>query len=266
MEPHQRGDWSSTRHMTVRFDDVDTINRVEYTWVQMFDIEKRMPMSATLTEPGLDGNFRIPVKSSVTQSALYIVLRAVYLHGSDSYGLVTAKHFSDTYTDTKGHKVKRISVLARAPLAWVKMNTSRDTEPATCHFTGDTIYGCQPEMFVSRIHASIDRYVHSAFMFTPFTQNSTERDSRLSQLVSETLSILGAPLAFKVLHEQSRLTLELWQGRGGSDSLTLADPQNALWGTCVLWQTDSDQVTLTRATVNQQTDRYTGRVQLIGCA
>ncbi|KAJ7984119.1 hypothetical protein DPEC_G00364030 [Dallia pectoralis] len=254
MEPHQRGDWSSTRHMTVRFDDVDTINRVEYTWVQMFDIEKRMPMSATLTEPGLDGNFRIPVKSSVTQSALYIVLRAVYLHGSDSYGLVTAKHFSDTYTDTKGHKVKRISVLARAPLAWVKMNTSRDTEPATCYFTGDTIYGCQPEMFVSRIHASIDRYVHSAFMFTLFTQNSTERDSRLSQLVSETLSILGAPLAFKVLHEQSRLTLELWQGRGGSDSLTLADPQNALWGTCVLWQTDSDQVTLTRATVNQQTD------------
>ncbi|KAJ7984120.1 hypothetical protein DPEC_G00364040 [Dallia pectoralis] len=92
------------------------------------------------------------------------------------------------------------------------MNTSRDTEPATCYFTGDTIYGCQPEMFVSRIHASIDRYVHSAFMFTLFTQNSTERDSRLSQLVSETLSILGASRV-QVLHEQSRLTLELWQGR-----------------------------------------------------
>ena len=66
MEHCQKGDWSSTRHMAVRCEDVGALTRLAYTWVQMFDIEKRIPMSVTLTEPGLDGVFRIPVESDMS--------------------------------------------------------------------------------------------------------------------------------------------------------------------------------------------------------
>lgn len=242
--------------MTVRFDDVHLISRVDYTWVHMSDIEKRMPISESLTEPGLDGLFRIPVESHVIPSTRYIVLRAVYTHGGDSYGLVTAKHFTNTYTDTKGHKVKRISVLARAPLAWVKINTHNDTTVPhlTYPYTGDMVCGHQPDVIVSRIYANMNRYVNNTLVFTSYTPDSGERDSLASELVSETLSILAAPLAFKALHEQSRLTLERLQCPRDRDILTIPDPHRALWGTCVLWQLDSELGTLSRATVNQQTD------------
>lgn len=176
--------------MTVRFDNVDVISRVEYTWVHIVDIEKRIPMTVTLTEPRFDGSFRIPIGSAAIPTMGYIVLRAVYRHGGDGYGLVTTKHFSDTYTDTRGHKVNMISVLSRAPLAWVKMNThAAESYP----FTGDAVCGHQPEMVVQRIYTFINRHMYN-FMFTLCTPESTvETDTMVSELVSETLSPLRAP-------------------------------------------------------------------------
>ncbi|TKS75718.1 hypothetical protein D9C73_010121 [Collichthys lucidus] len=258
MEPCQRGDWSAVRHMTVRFDDADAISHVEYTWVQMFDIEKRIPTTVTLTGPGCDGVFRIPVESAVTPSACYIVLRAVYTDGGDGYGLVTAKHFSNTYTETRGHKVKRISVLARAPLAWVILNTPPATAASRENaypFTGDAFHGHQPEMLVSRIYAAVNRHVHNVFASSSIAPDCTEGDSLDSEVVSDTLSTLGAPLAFKVLHEQSRLTLDRLRDHGDrSEISTIPNPRSAPWGTCVLWQLDRDRDTVTRASVNQEMD------------
>ena len=255
MEPCQRGDWSATRHMTIRFDNVDDIARLEYTWVQMFDIEKRIPLSVMLTDPGFDGIFRIPVDSDFLPNTCYILLKAVYAHSGDDYGLLTAKHFSNTHIDIRGHKVKRISVLARAPLAWVKMITPSDTvvHYKTYTFTGDTVSGHQPEMLVSRIYASMNRHVHTVLAATLRSLDSAERDTLASKLVSETLSTLGAPLAFKVLHEQSRLTLERLHSHSEQGVLAIPDPQCALWGTCVLWQQDSDMSSLSRQSVNHNT-------------
>lgn len=254
MEPCQRGDWSATRHVAVRFDDdPNAISRVEYTWVHMVDIEKRIPMSTTLTEPGFDGAFRIPVESAAIPVACCIVLRVVYTDGCEAYGLVTAKHFSNTYTDTRGHKVKRVSVLARAPLAWVIMNEPPVSAASSKKypFAGDAFHGHQPEMIVSRVYATLNLHVRNAFVSRARVADSAEGDRLTSEVVSDTLSALGAPLAFKVLHEQSRLTLERLRDR--SEISTIPDPRTALWGTCVSWQLDSRDA-LSRASVNQDAD------------
>lgn len=220
----------------------------------------------TLTEPGLDGVFHIPLKSAVFLSMLYIILQVVYTHGGNSYSLVTAKHFSNTYTDTKGHKVKRISILPRVPLAWVKMNTPPNTtvHHQTYPFTGDTVGRYQPEMLVSRIYASMNSHFHKTFVSSSYTLDSTARDILASELVSETLSTLGAPLVFKVLHKQSRLTMERLRFRDNQEILTIHNPNKALWGTCVLWQLDSDLHILSRATVNRRTC-HQSPVRISGC-
>lgn len=260
MEHCQKGDWSSTRHMAVRFEDVGALTRLAYTWVQMFDIEKRIPMSVTLTEPGLDGVFRIPVESDMSPGTHYLVLRAVYMHSGESYGLITAKHFSDMYTDNRGHQVKHISYVARGPLAWVKMNTTADRNEL---YTGDTVSGYQPEAIVSNIYTRVTRCVHSGLVSPSYEPD--EREALATKLVSKTLAILGAPLAFKVLHEQSRLTLERSRCSEDREICTIPDPRDALWGTRVLWKLDSD-LSLSRATVNQETDTspVSGTVQWLG--
>lgn len=257
MEPCQKGDWSSTRHIAVRFENVGALTCLEYTWVQMFEMEKRIPTSVTLTEPGLDGLFRIPVEADTSPGTHCVVLRAVQSHTIESYGLITAKHFSEMYTDHRGHRVKTVSYMARGPLAWVKMNTA---DAQNKLYTGDTISGHQPEAIVSNIYTRVTRCVHSGLVSPSYDPD--EREALATKLVSETLAILGAPLAFKVLHEQSRLTLARLRCSEAREICTVPDPRHALWGTRVLWQLDSD-LSLSRATVNQDIDipRASGTVQ-----
>ncbi|KAK7915610.1 hypothetical protein WMY93_011371 [Mugilogobius chulae] len=73
-------------------------------------------------------------------------------------------------------------------------------------------------------------------------------------ILSTTLSALGAPLAFKVLHEQSRLTCERLRRPGYSPSVALATPESAVWGTCVLWTLLPQTQSLSFQTTNHATD------------
>lgn len=220
-------------------------------------MEKNIPVSVTLTGPGPDGLFRIPVvDSDAIPSRRYTVLRVVDKHGRESYGLVTAKHLSDTYTDARGHKVKRISVLPSAPLAWVKMSApaGASAQGTTYPFAGDSVSGHQPEMLVSRIYSVMNRYVHNTLISPLRTQDSAQGDTLASELVSDTLATLGAPLAFKALHEQSRLTWERSRSSEDTGLVTVPDPRHALWGTCVLWQLDPELGSVSRRTVNRDAD------------
>lgn len=249
MEQQQKSDME--QHISILFEDLSSVNYLEYTWVHQHDIEKRIPVSVTLKESDADGLFRIQVKSTV-RTHIYLLLRTVYKSGEYSYGLLTAKHFSDTYTDVKGHKVKKMCVLACAPLAWVKLISNSASGMKTLTYTGDTVHGYQPEMIISKIYSDLKHYIDTTFVVT----RDTEDSARTQEIIMlTTLSALGAPLAFKVLHEQSRLTLERIRMQGYNKSLAVPDSECAVWGTCVMWQqAGQDLQSLSRKILNQDTE------------
>lgn len=187
-----------TNVLSIKCEDKERVACVEYTWVSLFDIEKRVPESVTLAKPDGEGCFWIPAEPGC---ATVLILRVTYVSGDRDCGLVTAKRLlSDEYANSaKGHKVNRLSFLARAPLAWVKLHaaTSRRCFPSVAYA------GHQPETVVSRIYTSLIRYAHMALD----SHDTDNRDSVVANLVGDTLAALGAPLAFKAVYEQTRLSL-----------------------------------------------------------
>lgn len=236
--------------LSVLFNDPGNVNLLEYTWVQLYDIEKRIPVTVTLTELNTQGVFCIPVESALSIHACFLILRAVYKSGGDGFGLLTAKHFSDTYTDARGHKVRKFSVLASAPLAWVRMTWTSKMCRKALAYMGDTIYGHQPEMIMSNIYSDLRHFIDTTFVSTLDTVEGDTLYTR-EEIMCTTLSAIGAPLAFKALHEQSRLTLERVKTQGYSESFAVPEPEFAVWGSCVMWQLAQDQQSLSCKIVNQ---------------
>ncbi|KAK7878289.1 hypothetical protein WMY93_031108 [Mugilogobius chulae] len=220
-------------HLAVRVEE--HIVEVRYAWVPLFDIEKRIPETVALTETRRDEPLRIPVKLPFVPGMQFIVLHAAYANGRDGYGLVTKKHFSDTYTDSRGHKVRSVSLLAKPPLAWVKfVGPDCELNPGG-PFTGDAIRGFRPEALISKVYSTLHR---NASVLASHRSSSDEatvaNEALVLDLVRDTLAALAAPLAFKVLYEQNRAALSLLHSPASAALATERSP----WGVAVLWRPD----------------------------
>lgn len=226
MDLDQGGDWSGVYHLSVRLAElVSNVRHVEYFWSHVVDIEKAMPSAVILTKSGADGLYRIPLTTIRSRAGNWLIIGVSYIDDRADYGLITAKHFTDTYTSPKGHHVTRVSMsLARPPFAWVKPHVP--SHVSVCQFTGDTVDGHRPESLVSRVYSTMD----AQFRNMLFHVTAADKDVYIETLVRDTLSRLAAPLAFKVVYEQSRLTRELLRGDTGHVPV-----ESDLWGTCVLW-------------------------------
>lgn len=248
MDLNQASDWRQVYHLTVLLaQHVSNVHRLEYFWSHMFDIEKAIPTTVSLSEPGLDGVYRIPLTLAQSRARNWLVIRVVYATKEDDYSLVTAKHLSETHINPKGHEVKKVSILARAPFAWVKVHVHTDVFP----FCGDVVDGYQPESIVSRIYSTMDRQFRTVLFRV--ANADVDMELHIAELVSDTLSRLAALLAFKAVYEQSRLTLERLRCGNRQDIDFISKPEDRLWGTSVLWTLSSDLTRLTRETVNQHT-------------
>ncbi|KAJ7984178.1 hypothetical protein DPEC_G00364620 [Dallia pectoralis] len=100
-------------------------------------------MSATLTEPGLDGNFRIPVEVQCDLRGAYIGPHEQYTcTAADSYGPKYAKHsFPEARTITKGHK--RLPCLPHS----IELPTERDSRLSQlarrhCRYSPERLLPC----------------------------------------------------------------------------------------------------------------------------
>lgn len=227
MDLDQGGDWSEVYHVSVRLAaQAHEVRYVEYFWSHLVEIEKVMPTAVLLAESGADGLYRVPLTRAQSRAGNWLVIRVSYADNrGDDYGLLTAKHFTETYTNAKGHEVKRVSVLARAPFAWVKPHVPSHVSP--CVFTGDAVYGYRPESIVSRVYSTVDVQFRNVL----FHVTAPDKDAHIETLVRDTLSKLAAPLAFKAVYEQSRLTLEHLRDDARRD----APVESTMWGTSVLW-------------------------------
>nr|BBA49189.1 hypothetical protein [Oryzias latipes] len=245
----------SEPQLVVELEGSDAPVLLEYTWVQLYEIEKRLPSSVTLTGPKLGGPVFIPVGPGALRGARCMVLRVVYSQGSESYGLVTDRHFRAAKGHAKGYPVKRISVLASAPLAWVELRHSEHYDTAEPGASLACGHGTdKAEKLVSSIYTSLNRFSYYTVAASR-DGDLSERERVAREVTVATLATLGAPLAFKILHEQSRLTVAraaLRTDGRASDSSWLPDPTQAVWGTSVLWRRegDADPGALSRWVVN----------------
>lgn len=250
MDPSQVGDWSGAYHLTVRLaQHTSNVQLVEYFWSHTVNIEKVIPTAVILTEPGEDGLYRIPLTKAQSRVGNCLIIRVAYAESSkqDDRGLVTAKHLTGMYTNSKGHEVRTVSILARAPFAWVKPHVP--SHVIANPFFGDAIDGHRPESIVSRIYSAVDMEFRNLL----FHVTGEDKDMCIAGLVRDTLSRLAAPLAFKVVYEQSRLTLEHLRRETsrGADGASFIEPDRDLWGTSVLWTLSSDTTPVACTTVNQ---------------
>ncbi|KAL3972456.1 tumor necrosis factor receptor superfamily member 14 [Sarotherodon galilaeus] len=249
MDLSQAGDWSGAYHLTVRLaQHTSNVQLVEYFWSHTVNIEKVIPTTAILTEPGEDGLYRIPLTKVQSRVGNCLVIRVAYTESKqDDRGLITAKHLTGMYTNSKGHEVRMVSILARAPFAWVKPHVP--SLVIANPFFGDTVDGHRPESIVSRIYSAVDMEFRNLL----FHVTGEDKDKYIAELVRDTLSRLAAPLAFKVVYEQSRLTLEHLRRETsqGADGTSFIEPERDLWGTSVLWILSSDITPVACTTVNQ---------------
>lgn len=223
MDLDQQGDWSRVHHVSLRLAETN-VRHVQYFWSHAVDIEKAMPATVVLTNSGVDGLYRIPLTKVQCRAGNWLIIGVSYTDNRVDYGLLTAKHFTDTYTNPNGHQVTRVSMLlARPPFAWVKPHVP--SHVGICQFTGDDVDGHRPESLVSRVYSSVD----AQFRNMLFHVTTLDKDVYIEAIVRDTLSRLSAPLAFKALYEQSRLTQERLRLDTGH-----SDPGD-LWGTAVLW-------------------------------
>ncbi|KAK2811913.1 hypothetical protein Q5P01_000135 [Channa striata] len=207
-----------------------------------------------------------------------LVFRAIYESGGQAFGLLTAKHFRPAVPGTRGRAVKRISILASAPLAWVELEcvqSDRGTEGGRDApgewWRRDREAEEEAERLVFSIYTNLNRYAYCTVTASG-SGDLAEGESLAAELTGETLAALGAPLAFKALHEQSRLTLERTRSReegsarGEDDGpSTIPDPTRAAWGTCVLWQRRDNAARPFCFTSNDSTELPAPR-RTAGCA
>lgn len=224
MDLNQQGDWSRVHHVSLLLSEPN-VRHVEYFWSHVVDIEKAMPATVVLTNSGGDGLYRIPLTKVQCRAGNWLIIGVSYTDNRVEYGLLTAKHFTDTYTNPNGHPVTRVSMLlARPPFAWVKPHVP--SHIGICQFTGDDMDGHRPDLLVSKVYSSVD----AQFRNMLFHVTTLDKDVYIEAIVRDALSRLSAPLAFKALYEQSRLTQERLRLNTGH-----SDPGDLLWGTTVLW-------------------------------
>lgn len=189
MDLDQGGDWSTVYHVSVRLAElVSDVRHVEYFWSHVVEIEKAMPTAVVLTKSGADGLYRIPLTKAQSREGNWLVIRVSYTDNrADDYGLITAKHFTETYTNPKGHPVTRGSMLARPPFAWVKPHVPAHVN--VCQFSGDAVDGHRPESIVSRVYSTVDVQFRNML----FHVTAPDKDVYIEALVRDTLSRLAAP-------------------------------------------------------------------------
>lgn len=255
------------RRLLVNLEASEAAVGFEYTWVQLSGIEKHLPVTASVAGPSLRGTFAVPVERGSLRGARCLVFRAIYESGGQAFGLLTAKHFRPAVPGTRGRAVKRISILASAPLAWVELEcvqSDRGTEGGRDApgewWRRDREAEEEAERLVFSIYTNLNRYAYCTVTASG-SGDLAEGESLAAELTGETLAALGAPLAFKALHEQSRLTLERTRSReegsarGEDDGpSTIPDPTRAAWGTCVLWQRRDNAARPFRFTSNDSTE------------
>lgn len=173
----------------IRVEFAKPIDRFQYLWVDICDIQLKCPTPVTLTNRP-DNVFYIPISSTKCfVSETYLIL-CFTQNLKDVYALLTRKEFSDTYTDCRGHKLKVIGSLAQAPLAWVKV-----LNPAA--YVRDTTRAHEQETSVAKLYNVLYYNIHTLLS----DHNQTWPG------VQSVLSRIAAPLAYKALYEQARLTV-----------------------------------------------------------
>lgn len=231
MAREQRCNWDDMSHFTIEFDNVQSVECVEYVRVCRFGIGTTMPVAVTLRRCD-DGIYRIPMTPIYMTADNWIVIRVNYPSAKSVYGLITARHLSDLHvSSTKGHPLKEVCMLARAPLAWVKM-CKRDKCVAD-YFSGDAVQGHHPDVIVSRIYSTIDRVLRNTHC-----PDDMSHDDLAFTRVRDTLAALSAPLAFKVIHEQSKLSFERLILAKDLRCAMAQCETDRVWGICVLWHED----------------------------
>lgn len=217
----QRGSWDLMFEV-VR--DAQSLVRVEYVKVCCGDVEKNIPHLWSVAESADARNvYRVPLAGAGYATDDCIVVRFVYASMA-LYSLLTAEHLRK---DGKKREVSVVNMLAGAPIAYV---SSVFPSTGECRFLPPTT----SKMMVSGVYSALERSIRTMYCY-----NHTANDFTVGATLRETLAVLCAPLAFKIIYQQCRFTEYFLNTHPLTD---------VPWGSRVTWRYDEPHNVCTFAT------------------